>query len=29
MEPVNLKQKFSLFHEYWNPKIFDERLEKI
>ena len=24
MEPVNLKDKFSLFQEYWKPKIIGE-----
>ncbi len=24
MEPVNLAQKFALFHDYWNPKIVGE-----
>jgi len=24
IEPVNLTQKFSLFQEYWSPKILGE-----
>jgi len=24
MEPVNLKQKFGLFRDYWSPKIVGE-----
>jgi mannose-6-phosphate isomerase-like protein (cupin superfamily) len=24
MEPVNLSQKFSLFHEQWSPKLIGE-----
>ena len=24
MKKINLNQKFSLFHEYWSPKIVGE-----